>query len=133
MQGELISTHIKATENTTLAKLRPLDQIKMLISQFSNNDVAELNASEKLSASTLRMRASLQKLMNDATKHLEDGDHDSVTMQVSSKYLPYLDDVIDPVRGLGRYYDFEVKKGTLPPTVTYMFLIRIKRKNAKGE
>mgnify|MGYP007069833876 CR=1 FL=1 len=128
MQGELISTHIKPTENTTLAKLRPVDQIKMLISNFSNNDVAELNASEKLSQSTLKMRASLQKLMNTATQKLEDGEHESVTMQVSSKYLPYIDAVIDKTYGLGRYYDFEVVKGTLPPTVTYMFVVKIKRK-----
>ena len=128
MEGEVVSTHIKATENTTLAKLGFIDQFKLLIHRFSNDDVAELDAAEKLSSVALRMRASLQKLFIEAAKGLESGEHQSVTLQVSSKYLPYMDDVIHPTKGLGRYYDFEVFKKDLPPNVDYMFVIKIKRK-----
>lgn len=128
MEGEVVSTHIKATENTTLAKLGFIDQFKLLIHKFSNDDVAELDATEKLSSVALRMRASLQKLFIEAAKGLESGEHQSVTLQVSSKYLPYMDDVIHPIKGLGRYYDFEVFKKDLPPNVDYMFVIKIKRK-----
>lgn len=128
MEGEVVSTHIKATENTTLAKLGFIDQFKLLIHKFSNDDVAELDAAEKLSSVALRMRASLQKLFIEAAKGLESGEHQSVTLQVSSKYLPYMDDVIHPIKGLGRYYDFEVFKKDLPPNVDYMFVIKIKRK-----
>ena len=128
MEGEVVSTHIKATENTTLAKLGFIDQFKLLIHKFSNDDVAELDAAEKLSSVALRMRASLQKLFIEAAKGLESGEHQSVTLQGSSKYLPYMDDVIHPTKGLGRYYDFEVFKKDLPPNVDYMFVIKIKRK-----
>lgn len=128
MEGEVVSTHIKATENTTLAKLGFIDQFKLLIHKFSNDDVAELDAAEKLSSVALRMRASLQKLFIEAAKGLESGEHQSVTLQVSSKYLPYMDDVVHPTKGLGRYYDFEVFKKDLPPNVDYMFVIKIKRK-----
>lgn len=116
------------TEDTTLAKLGVLDQIKLLISKFNNNDVAELDAAEKLSGAAARMKASLLKLIKTAAKDMQDGTVQSVTMQVSSKYLPYLDDVIDPVRGEGRYYDFEVYKKDLPITFDYKFLLVIKRK-----
>lgn len=128
MEGEVVSTHIKATENTTLAKLGFIDQFKLLIHRFSNDDVAELDAAEKLSALDMKMRASLQKLFTEAAKSLESGDHQSVTLQVSSKYLPYYDDVTHPTKGLGRYYYFEVFKKDLPPNVDYMFVVKIKRK-----
>lgn len=128
MEGEVISTRIKATESTTLAKLSFADQFKLLIHRFNNDDAAELDAAEKLSRDTLKMRASLQNLFNKATAGLNDGVHESVTLEVSSKFLPYLDDVIDSKRGMGRYYTFEYKTRDLPITVEYMFVVRISRK-----
>lgn len=128
MEGEVVSTHIKATENTTLAKLNIVDQFKLLISKLSNNDVAELDAAEKLSTVALKMRASLERLFTTACEGLKSGEHTSVTLQVSSKYIPYMDAVIDPIHGMGRYYDFEVTKKDLPLNVDYMFIVKIRKK-----
>ena len=126
--SEIVNTHIKATESTTIAKLSVLYQIKLLISKFNNNDVAELDAAEKLSSIFLRMKASLQKLLKEAASVIDSGQHESVTLQVSSKYIPYLDEVISPTRGLGRFYKFEVFKKDLPANIDYMFKISIRKK-----
>lgn len=128
MEGEVVSTHIKATESTTLAKLSFMDQFKLLINRFNNNDAAELDAAEKLSRVTLKMRASLQNLFTKAVEGLDEGVHTSVTLEVSSKFLPYIDGVIDQKRGMGRYYNFDISKQDLPITVDYMFIVRISRK-----
>lgn len=128
MDGEVVSSRIKATENTTVAKLGFIDQIKLLLHKFGNEDVAELDAAEKLSSVALKMRASLQRLFTEATKGLESGERQSVTLQVSSKYLPYIDNVIHETKGLGRYYIFEIYKKDLPLNVDYMFVVKIKRK-----
>ena len=128
MEGEVISTRIKATESTTLAKLSFLDQFKLLLHKLSNDDAAELDAAEKLSRVTLKMRASLQNLFTKATEGLDEGAHESVTLKVSSKYLPYLDDVIDEKRGMGRFYNFEIIKRDIPANIDYMFVVVISRK-----
>lgn len=128
MKGEVVSTHIKATETTTLAKMSFFDQFKLLISKFNNSDAAELDAAEKLSQVTLKMRASLQNLFTKAAEGLDEGAHQSVTLEVSSKFLPYLDDVISETRGMGRYYKFDVVNRDLPVTVEYKFIVRISRK-----
>lgn len=131
MNGEVVNTHIKATENTTLAKLSFLDQFKLLLSRFSNDEVAELDAAEKLSRQTLSMRAALINLFTNATKGLEEGEHNSVTLSVSSRFLPYLDNVIDSVHGMGQFYDFDVKTKDLPLNVDYMFVVKISRRVSK--
>lgn len=128
MEGEVVSTHIKATESTTLAKLSFFDQFKLLLHRFNNNDVAELDAAEKLSRVTLKMRASLHNLFTKAVEGLDEGVHQSVTLEVSSKFLPYLNDVIDKDRGMGRYYNFDVISRDLPMSVEYKFIVRISRK-----
>lgn len=128
MEGEVVSTHIKVTENTTVAKMGIIDQVKLLLRKFSNDDAAELNAVEKLSASELRIKASLMRLFDTAVEGFETGQHTSVTLSVSSRYLPYLDEVIDDTYGMGRFYDFTVHKKDLPPTVEYKFIVEIRKK-----
>lgn len=128
MEGEIVGTRIKATESTTLAKLSIIDQIKLLISKFNNDDVAELKAQQSLSSTMLTMQASLERLFSTAVEGLEDGKHSSVTLSVSSKYIPYLDEVIDDKHGMGRFYSFQVFKKDLPINVEYMFTVRIERK-----
>ena len=128
MAAELVNTHIKPTESTTIAKLSMLDQIKLVLSRFSNNEGDEIRAIEKASSTSLKMKASLTKLITTATDSISDGTHSSSTLQLSSKYLPYLDEVIDEKYGLGRYYTFKVFKKDLPPSVEYKFTMKIERK-----
>lgn len=128
MEGEIVNRTIKATENTTLAKLSVFDQIKLFISKFNNDDAAELKANAQVSAIALSMQASLEKLFLTAAEGLENGKHKSATLSVSSKYLPYLDKVIDEKYGLGRYYNFTVYNRDLPITVDYSIIVRIERK-----
>lgn len=128
MDGEIVSVRVKPTESTTLAKLGIVDQFKLLISKFNNNDADELKAQESLSVNALKMQASLEKLIRTAAEKIDGVNHNSVTLSVSSKYIPYMDDVIDKKYGLGRFYDFDVRKKDLPITVDYKFIVIIKRR-----
>ncbi len=126
--GEVVSTHIKPTENTTLVKLSIPDQLKLLIRKFTNSDVAELEANEKLSRNELKMKASLTKLFTAAKDQMKERGKDSVTLSVSSDYLPYIDEIVDETYGMGRYYTFHVYKKDLPLTVKYKFVVIMERK-----
>lgn len=127
-QGEIVGTRIKPTENTTLAKLSVLDQLKLLIGKFTNEDVAELDAAEKLSANSLKVRASLIKLFETACTNMTENGKSKVTLSVSSKFLTYIDDITNSVDGMGRYYSFEIIKRDLPITVDYKVIVIIRKK-----
>lgn len=128
IDGEYVGSRIKPTENTALVKLSVIDQFKLILSKIANNDVAELDANEKLSVNALRMKASLTNLFQTAISKIETGEKNSCMLEVSSEYIPFLDDVIDPEYGLGRFYNFTVYKKDLPITVKFKFLIKIERK-----
>jgi hypothetical protein len=128
VEKEFITKAIKPDENTTLAKLSLTDMIRLLFSKISNNDVAELDANEKLSASYLKNVASLSKFIDKATERIINGTEKSVTVQLSSEYLPFIDEVIDPVNGKGRYFNFEVYKKDLPQSVKHKFIVKISKK-----
>lgn len=125
---EYVTRAIKPTESTTLAKLSVADMIRLLFSKISDNDQKELAANEQLSASYLKHVASLSGFIDKATERLKNGRDDSVTVKLSSEYLPYIDDVINTETGKGRYYNFDVRRKNLPEGVKHTFIVRISKK-----
>lgn len=125
---EFVTKTIKPDDNTTLAKLSVIDMVRLLFSKISNNDVAELDANEKLSKDYLTHVASLSKFIDRATEKLVEGQEKSVTVRLSSEYLPYLDEVINPNNGKGRFFNFEVYKKDLPQGVKHTFIVKISKK-----
>lgn len=132
MAEEIVGTRIKPTENTTLVKLGPLDQIKLLFAKISNTDVAELDAAEKLSTNSLKLEAALTKLFTEAGEEMKRQNKTSCTLRVSSKFIPYIEEVTDPQRGLGRYYDFDIIRRDLPDIVDYNIIVTIRKKVTNG-
>ena len=127
-EKEFVTKSIKPDDNTTLAKLSVADMIRLLFSKLSNNDVAELDANEKLSKDYLKHVASLSRFIDRATEKLVDGREESVTVRLSSEYLPYLDEVINPNTGKGRFFNFDVHKKDLPTGVKHTFIVKISKR-----
>ena len=123
--GKVIYRSIKMDDNTNRTSLNVMDQIKLILASFSNNTESELDISEKLSADKLKKIAALTTLFEKAIARAKELQQSSVTLKVSSDFLPYLDDVIEEQHGLGRYYRFEIFKKDLPLTVNHFFVVRI--------
>jgi len=114
---------VKLTDNVNAAKLKFSDQIRLLLSQVSNNDEAELDARLKLSADMLGKKAALEKLLDTAIEKMHSLGENQVTIGVSSEFLPYIDAVTDAKTGKGRFYDIVVYKKDLPPEVRHRFTV----------
>lgn len=122
---------VKLTDNINPAELTVADQVRLLFSKISNNDEAELDASTKLSAANLRKVSALGKLLDKAAEKMQELGEPSVTIGVSSEFLPYIDEVVDKEHGKGRYYDIAVYKKDLPITVSHKFIVRISKKRSE--
>ena len=127
-EGKEVYRCIKLTDNIKPSSLGVMDQIRLMFSKISNDDVAELDTQEKLSVSRLKKLAALSRFIDTATKRLNDLHESCVTVQLASEFLPFIDEVIDPVRGKGRFYDFEVIKPDIPIEVKHQFIVRIRKK-----
>lgn len=123
---------IKLTDNVNAAELGFMDQLRLLISKVANKDEAELDAKLKLSVDELSKKAALEKLFDTALERMRELGEECVTIGVSSEFLPYIDEVVNPVSGRGRFYDFKVYKKNLPTTVRHKFTVVITTKNGGG-
>lgn len=123
-----ICRSIKLTESINTAALSITDQIRLLFSRAVNNDEAELDARTKYNVENARRKSALSNLLTKAIDRMQELGESKVTIGVSSEFLPYIDEVTDSKRGLGRYYDIEVWKKDLPQTIRYRFTVVISKR-----
>lgn len=119
-------------DNVSLTSLSPLDTMRLIMTKLTHDDAAELDNAEKISAERLKKVGSLTKLFEKATTKMNSLRKRSVTLQIASSYLPYIDEVADKKSGLGQFYDFEYNKDTgIPQSVPHFFLCTVRTKSVK--
>lgn len=132
MSKQEIFRVVKETDDLKLSTLGVRDQIQLLLKRMSNDDVAELKARSTVSVNEVKKVAGLTNFFNLAIDEMNKNNANSVTLSVSSEFLPYIDKVVDPITGLGRFYTFEVFKRDLPFKVKHKFIVKI-HKQVSGE
>lgn len=128
LNGKEVYRSLEVTEDIQTAKLGILDQIRLITANLSNNDLAELDAMEKLSVDRLKKVSSLSLFIEKTTDKMKMIGENSATVKLSSEYLPYLDEVINDKNGFGRYYKFNVMKKDIPLSVKHTFIMKISKK-----
>lgn len=122
-------TTIKVTERTQTQKLPVIDQLKLLLGKVSMDDTNRLEASEKVSRANLEMESALSNLITNVTARMREIGAKSVTVAISSRFLPYFDSVMSPEYGKGRFYNFEIEEKEMPVIgADYFINVRISEK-----
>lgn len=128
LYGKEVYRAIEITDDVQTAKLSPLDQIRLIIANLSNDDAAELDMIEKVSRDKLYKVAALSRFIEKAAERMDDLGKKSATVKMSSEFLPYIDEVLSDKDGYGRYYDFKVVKKDRPVGVKHFFILKITKR-----
>lgn len=125
-----VSRSVVVDDNVNLTMLSFPDMVRLVISTFNKDEAAELETVEKLSKERLKKLGSLDDFFKRATDKMERLHQTSVTCNLSSSYLPYIDAVISSKSGWGRFYDIEYHKTDIPINVKHKFICVIRKKTA---
>lgn len=121
-------------DNTNLSTLSIIDLLRVIIKALSKNDEAELNAQERINKDKLKKIGSLRKFIENSISEMKEKKKTSVTTNMSSTYLPYIDEVINNKTGLGRFYNFKISRNeNIPLTIEHKFILRISLKDKGGD
>lgn len=115
-------------DDINLARLSTLDTVRLMLSKLQKNDMDELENAEKISVEKLKCTGALNSLIEASVNEMNLRHQNSVTLNVSSKFLPYVDEVVDKEVGWGRFYDIEVFKRDIPQSVKHYFIIQVRKK-----
>ena len=119
---------IEISDSVKTSSLSVLDQIRLIFASFANDDVLELDKEEKMTVIKLRKIAALRSLFETAVTKMETMGKDSVMLKVSSSFLPYIEYVTNASTGYGQFFNINIYKKELPPTVPHFFHVQINKR-----
>lgn len=125
---EEVCKSIIVTDDTKLASLSVLDQIRLLLARFSNSDASDMDVAEKVSVDKLKHVSALKTFLEKATMKLTELGQDSLTIKLSSEFIPYIDEVMGGTDGFGQFYDIFVYRKNIPLSTPHYVIARITKK-----
>lgn len=126
--GKKLFSYLEVGDDTPVQKLSILEQFRLLIRKASNADSEQLRADDATTKYQLTLQADLLEFLQKATNKLRQGEARKVTCQVSSKFLPVLDDVLASTP-IAAYYTVKVEKPDIEFDIDYFVKVTLEVKS----
>ena len=128
MKGKKLFSFIAVDDNTPIQKLTFSEQLRVLVQRMTNESKEQLKADDAETAYQLQLKANLLEFLHKATEKVRQGEHHSVTVAVSSKFLPVLDDVLSS-SSISTFYTYTVEKPEIEYDIEYFIEITLEVKS----
>lgn len=128
MKGKKLFSFIAVDDNTPIQKLTFSEQLRVLIQRMTNESKEQLKADDAETVYQLQLKANLLEFLQKATEKVRQGEHHSVTVSVSSKFLPVLQEVLEST-SIATYYTYSVDKPEIDYDIEYFIQITLEVKS----
>lgn len=123
-KGKKLFSFLEVTDETPIQKLSIMDQFRLLVRRLSNSDAEQLKADDAETVYELQLKADLQEFLYKATQKVRNGEEKSVTMNISSKFLPVLDSVLEGST-IKPFYTYEIHKPEVDLDIDYFIRLTL--------
>ncbi len=127
-KGKKLFSFLEVTDETPIQKLSVAEQFRLLVRRLSNSDAEQLKADSAETVYMLQLQANLREFLYKATAKVRNGDEKSVTMELSSKFLPVLDVVLNSP-SIKPFYTWKVDKPEVDLDIEYFFTLTLEVKS----
>lgn len=127
-QGKKLFSFLEVTDDTPIQKLSITEQFRLLVRKLSNSDAEQLKADSAETVYMLQLQADLREFLYKATAKVRNGDERSVTMEISSKFLPVLDTVLHSPT-IKPFYTWSISKPEVDLDIDYFFTLTLEVKS----
>lgn len=128
MKGKKLFSFIEVDETTPIQKLSFSEQLRVLIQRLTNEGKEQLKADDAETVYQLQLKANLLEFLQKATEKVRQGEHRSVTVSVSSRFLPVLDEVLEST-SIQAYYTYKVEKLDIEYDIEYFIQVTLEVKS----
>lgn len=128
VKGKKLFSFLEVTDETPIQKLSIAEQFRLLVHRLSNADAEQLKADSAETVYMLQLQANLREFLYKATTKVRNGEEKSVTMEISSKFLPVLDTVLNSPT-IKPFYDWKINKPEIDLDIDYTFQLTLEVKS----
>lgn len=120
-------TYTEIDDRTPIQKLTFSEQMRVLLRQLTHSEKNELATEDAVTREYLVMRANLFDFISKATKSIREGKHHSVTLSISNRFDPVLEEVLSSPQ-VTNYYTVQVSRPNVDYDIAYFIKIRLEVK-----
>lgn len=118
---------LEVTDEVPIQKLSALEQFRLLVRRMTNSDAEQLRAADAETVYQLQLQADLMEFLHKATEKVRAGGEKSVTMQISSKFNPVLQDVLEGST-IKPFYTYKIESPEIDLDVDYFIRLTLEVK-----
>lgn len=120
---------IEVNASTPVMSLSPLDQIRIVIKQLTDDPEVELRNEDYAMSEIIKLKANLQDFLYKATAPIRRGERKNVVVSVDSKFRPVLKEVLNS-QEITNYYTVSVAKPKIEYDIDYDIMVKLSVKEA---
>lgn len=120
-------TYTEIDDRTPIQKLTFGEQLRVLLRNLTHSKRNELATEDAVTHEYLVMRANLLDFFSKATKTIREGKHKSVTMSISNRFDPVLEEVISSPQ-IKNFYTVTVTRPDVDYDIQFFVKVRLEVK-----
>lgn len=124
MLGKKLATFVEVDDTTPIQKLSVTEQLRLLLRRIANEDREQLRVEDAETVYQLQLKANLLEFIYKATETVRRGEHKSVTMAISSRFAPILDETLTAPAVAG-FYTVTVDKPQVDFDIEYSIRVTL--------
>lgn len=128
MRGKKLFSFVEVDDSTPIQKLTFTEQLRVLVRRLTSEDKEQLKAEDAEVIYQLQLKADLLEFIHKATEKVRQGLHHSVTISISSRFLPVLDDVLESA-SIATYYTTKVARPDIEYDIEYFIHVTLEVKS----
>lgn len=128
MHKKKLISFVDADDNTPIQKLPVKDLLVLLLKKLTYNEESELKNDDAYTQHIATLYTDCNALIKKSCRLIREGKSKSVTLLVSNKFEPVLNDVLNSSK-IKNYYNVEVKKPNIDYDIDYYIRVRLEGKS----
>lgn len=123
-RGKKLYRFVEVDDSTPIQKLKISDQIRVLLKHLTYDAANELKSEDAVTTEIMTLKANLSDFLHKATEPIRRGKHREVIVDVSSKFEPVFDEVINSPE-IADFFEVAVVRPKIEYDIPYNMLVKL--------
>lgn len=127
-EGKVLYTFVEVDDSTPVQKLTIRDQFRVLLKSLTYDPANELKNEDIVTQEYMTLRANLTDFLRKATAPIRKGDKHEVIVNISTKFNPVFNDVMQS-HEIADFYDVAIVTPKIEYDIPYDVMVRLRVKD----
>lgn len=127
--GKKLYRFVEVDDSTPIQKLKISDQIRVLLKHLTYDAANELKSEDAVTTEIMTLKANLSDFLHKATDPIRRGKKREVIVNVSNKFEPVFEEVINS-HEIADFFEVSVVRPKIDYDLPYDFMVKLKVKSS---